>query len=357
MENMDNFFEAILGYFTQIAEKIIGNAIEQRRKNKKYANINDKGENIPKNVHDKMAYNNMDISNEWARKWSKADLDKYTKEWNALPEEVKQARRDKFHDDNIDAIEYAAKEYYKDTHKKLRHIDTYFKQDRENQPIYQQRLKEKEQSNNGNGPSDTKKQDEVKPEQKQDKLEENLSKQSSTERQKDEIQNDHLSGKPSVEIGNQQMEETRTQGVQRNKPELNAESRKSLNKEILGLQPESNEVDLFSGADTAKKEKELAAQKQHKQELEMQSEANSKDLFGPGKEASKNQKKELEQKPEKNNTDLFDKDSPEYEKFKEKVEKGAQKRKDAAAKNTAAQKSAEATQVKDNNVAMVPNSK
>ncbi len=360
MEYMVDFFAGILGYFTDFVEQVVKKAWKDRNDRKKFAPINDKGQSIPKNVHDKMAYNNMDISNEWARKWSKDDLDKYTKEWNALPEDEKQRRRDAFHEENIDAIKYAAKEYEQYSHKKLRDVDSYFKQDRQNQPIYQQRLQEanaqdNKQTNSQNSqPSEVKQQENQKTDEKQENLEQNLSKQSSTERQKDEIQSDQLSGKASVEKANEQKEEAR-QSFQGRKREFDAQSQKRLNKEIFGLQSESNSVDLFSDANTAQKDKNLSAQKQQKQELEMRSEANSRDLFGPGNEVQRNQKKELEQKPERNKADLFDPDSPEHEKFREKVEKGAQKRKESAAKNSAAQKVNETTQVKDNDVAMVPN--
>ncbi len=328
MEYMVDFFQAILGYFTDFIEAIGGKAYDQYKKNKKFANINEKGQNIPKNVHDKMAYNNMDISNEYAHKWSKKDLENYEKQWNALPEEEKQKRRDAFHDENIGLIENAAEEYKAATGKKLKNVDTYFVQDRLNQPIYLKKHPELLGNKDKNDqPSDTKQQDKQNIEQKQENLQQNLGNQSSTERQKDEIQSDHLSGKPSVERENEQLGETKsqTQSFQGRRREMDPQSQKSLNKEILGLQSEKNEVDLFAGE--AKQKNDPNRQRQQKQELEMQSEANKKNLFD---------------------------DSPEHEKFREKVEQGAKKRKEAA-KTSSAQKEMEQSQAMSNNQPMVPN--
>ncbi|MCR4903240.1 MAG: hypothetical protein K6A23_10325 [Butyrivibrio sp.] len=240
MEYMVNFFASIFEVLAKAIMKVGSaayNAHEQRKRN---SLIDINGQKVPFAVSEKMAYNNMDITREMARKWNKKDLKKYTEDWNKLDEREKQRRRDEFAKKAMGPLRKAADRYYKETGYIIENLDAYSIADRNMQPIYQATLHQKNNQNNNQNNNPTNNMEKQDEPVKQENIQKQLSNQSEKERQLDEIKNDELSGKKSVEIEKENKEIAKSnQGFSGRKKEEDYQS--ELNKEINSLNGKENE--------------------------------------------------------------------------------------------------------------------
>ena len=196
MEYMVGFFEGIFDVMGAIAAKAISRAYEETQKRHRDFFEDVRGEQIPHCIADEMAFENTDLTRKMAFNWSTKDLNAYMQQWNALPEAEKQRRRDIFEKKQTPKIQKQIQIYEADTGEIFDNPGAYCRYDRARQPIYLQRLA-KENQNTGSSAQVNMNQT-PEPKKEQD-LHQQLNKQSSNQRQKDEIKNNELDGKKSVE--------------------------------------------------------------------------------------------------------------------------------------------------------------
>ncbi len=206
MEYMVDFFGGIFDIMASIVEKAVTKAYQESQKRHRDYMENVRGQTIPHCIADEMAYENTDISRKMAFNWTRKDREKYLEAFNILPEEIKQKRRDAFEKKALTKIAHQLKVYEADTGEAFDNPGAYCIYDRQHQPIYQKRLKKSLKNQNDYATVNmTQNQDPKKEVEQHQKL----NKQSSKQRQKDEIKNNELDGKKGVEIELQEIKEVK----------------------------------------------------------------------------------------------------------------------------------------------------